>query len=793
MYISVERSYELDKVVKGNEVALRSFIANVLCSQFPDKLAFKSALQSINITEDIIYSRRFMGKIKGFICKSDTIFEVITDINKAASSRVYDNDVLYISEIIDLLLIFFNSHFSDKSIANKFTSIEEFHYCCSLYHKVRNDLSHPGSRPINEQDANKVLYFIDNLINTLPDDFFWFQSKSDIKDNINKYHNMLLKKPLVFSNLNYINSNHKRLLCRDNIIADLYESLLGNDTRKRLAGSVVLYGYGGVGKTAITSEFLYRIERDKLDGAYQDIDFLLFFSSKDEYLKENKTTGQLYLDSVKPEFSTCEELVSLICNSLGIERSSDLIEVTHRGIIAIDNLENIDPKERKEIINLIKSLPRNFQFIVTSRNEEACEEKFHIEEFTDDNIGKTFIADMIEVEGLNINLPEDKISLILGASKGNALIIVQILNIINRGVSSFNEIISDLNSMKSKNTEMIANFMYKNTFDSALRYLEKAGFPITLLLQIISLYDEKIELYSISKLTKLGVSDTEHVCHYLLERLILKKSGEYYELNDFAKKFVFIKLMPDRFQHANLIDKIATHKNRMTKKLKNLESTVGKNKVLHDIVAEWQPNNYIDKIVIAELFSLYGEAIKHVGKRNYIEFEKCLNEFDEHTFITNHPYVPLQKARLLKEGLKKLDIDESKTILQIESLYEESLASIEYDYRNLIGTSPHSSLLMFFGIFLSQQMKQYSRSIRYLEDSRKYRRDNIDKGWFITSNYLSVALQHKFEETNDTAYNDQLRKVYKSVIKQKNKAIGIKFDVSIYENKFKYILNKNNK
>ncbi len=133
-------------------------------------------------------------------------------------------------------------------------------------------------------------------------------------------------------------------------------------------------------------------------------------------------------------------------------------------------------------------------------------------------------------------------------------------------------------------------------------------------------------------------------------------------------------------------------------------------------------------------------------------------------------------------------MDSAKTISQIESLYEESLASIEYDYRNLIGTSPHSSLLMFFGVFLSQKMQQYSRSIRCLEDARKYKGETIDNGWFITSNYLSVALEKKYKETNDKAYNDQLRKVYKSVVENRRKAQKTKFNVSQYENKFKYIL-----
>lgn len=70
---------------------------------------------------------------------------------------------------------------------------------------------------------------------------------------------------------------------------------------------------------------------------------------------------------------------------------------------------------------------------------------------------------------------------------------------------------------------MIANFMYKNTFDTALKYLKKAGHPIDEIMQIISLYDEKIELYSLHKLTKIDISQAEIICNYLLERLILKK------------------------------------------------------------------------------------------------------------------------------------------------------------------------------------------------------------------------------------------------------------------------------
>ena len=758
-----------------------------MLAAYPNKTKFSEVISSISISEELIYSRRFKNKLRVLSPKSDSIFELLSDCKKSLETKCFDNDVPYVSQILDLLLIFFNSHFSEELIVKDFSSIEEFHFCCTIYHQSRNDLSHPASRPTTMVDANKIIYFIENVLGSLENKYFWFATKKSIKESIKQYRTIESGNSPKYHNLNQASSTHKSLLCRDNVLQNLYDCIIGSHVRNRLAGSVVLYGYGGVGKTAITTEFLYRLLRDKLDGKHSNIDYLLFYTSKDEYLRENKTTGQLYIDNARPEFSTAKELKSLICASLEIEEIEEIANINQsigRGIIAIDNIESIVESERNKILDLIKLLPRSVQFIVTSRNEEQCEEKIHVEEFKNNELGLTFIKEVIDSENFNVDLDEPKLCEILNMSKGNALIIVQALNIISRGVSSFPELTISLESMKSKNTEMIANFMYKNTFDSALKYLEKQKYPIVTLMQVISLYDERIELYSISKLTKLGISDTERICNYLQERLIVRKTGEYYELNEFAKKFVFIKLLPDRFVLVNLKDKINTHKARIKEKLQGLSHTLGKNKVLHNIVNDWQPRNYIDKIIIAELFALYGDAIKCVARNDFATYMKYLSDFEEHSFITNHPYVALQRARLLKEGLKKFKKNEEQVVVQIESSYEAAIEAIEYDYRYLIGTLPHSSLLMFFGVFLSQQLKEYSRSIRHLEESKTYRGDVIDYGWFITCNYLSTAYEQKYIESKDTAYLSQLRKLIKEVISNSTYASKTKFNVSTYKRNF---------
>ncbi|WP_199455844.1 MULTISPECIES: hypothetical protein [unclassified Marinobacter] len=570
MYISVEQAQELDKIVKSNEVALRSFISDVIISKHEDKDSFKSSLENIAISDELIYSRRFSAKLKSFIRDNEKVFSILIECRKSLLNKHYNNDVPYVSEIIDLLLIYFNSYFHNKNLTKEFSSVEEFHYCCTLYHQVRNNLSHPASRPITKVDASKVIYFIKNLLSTLDGKYYWYCSKEKIKSDIKKYVGINIGNQPRHINLSSAKSTHKNLICRDDIITDLYECLLGSDIRRRLAGSIVLYGYGGVGKTAITTEFLYRVLRDKADGYFEDLEFLLFYSSKDEYLRENKTTGELYIDTAKPEFSTLEELQELICKSLRFSELEEMEKTDLRGIIAIDNIENIGNVEKNKIIEYIKSLPRTIQFIITSRNEEQCEEKIHIKEFGSDEVGYQFVSTLIESEGFNIGIDREGIFEILQASKGNALIILQVLNILSRDVSTFDQVVKSLFSMRSKNTEMIANFMYKNTFDSALKYLNDAGYPVIKVLQVISLYDERIELYSISRLTKTEISDAERLCNYLLERLILNKSGEYYELNEFAKRFVFIKLLPDRFELSNLKENIKQHKERMNQKLTEL-------------------------------------------------------------------------------------------------------------------------------------------------------------------------------------------------------------------------------
>lgn len=780
MYITKAQEDKLQWVINKSEVALRSFISEIIINAYSTSSDFKSQLEKIIITDDVIFSRRLNAKISELIRNYDAIYKTIVTCHNNYTTHKYDNDVPYISSLIDLIMVLFNKHFSNESLIKQFPSIEDFLYSCSLYHKLRNNFSHPASYLTPISDANKALTFIEHTLTGIDAKYFWFCDKNDIEKGVKEYKKISYSDDNFKNNLNRAKASHKVLIGRDEELSTLSRSILGDEHSIRLAGSVVLYGYGGVGKTALTLEFLQKLLKDKKDGNYDNIDFILFYSSKDEYLKSNYSTGELYIDDSKPEFKSFNELQNLIKKDLVIDDLGLISDKYSGGVIAIDNIENLSSQEKEEIFAFIKRMPRTIQFIITSRNEEPCEEKINIQEFITNDKGRRFIQEIIESEILNVSLFATQIDRLLDLSKGNSLIIIQVLNSLNRRVVEFDTVINSLASYNSKDAEIISNFMYKNTFDSAFSALEQKRMPVKDVVILISLYNEKIDLYSVSKLAKIDVPVSERLCNFLCERLILNKSGEFYELNEFAKRFVFIKLMPDRFQLSDLKDKIKTHKEKIKKTLTDVDATLNANKRLRENVNEWQPKNYIDKMIIAQTFDLYGKAKDCVRRKDRIEYDKVLKEMQEHSMVTNHPYVPVQFARILKDAYMLFHKNSNETLDVIEKNYEQAIESIEYDYRYLINTKAYYSLLMLYGIFLCERRNAYSRAIRYLEDARDGFDKSMKEPWFICCNYLSKSYLKLFQETNNGAYKDQLIKTFYSVKTLSNARPSKKMDVSRY-------------
>lgn len=141
-----------------------------------------------------------------------------------------------------------------------------------------------------------------------------------------------------------------------------------------------------------------------------------------------------------------------------------------KGLIVIDNIENLNEVDKELIFEFIKKVPRTIQFVLTSRNEEPCEDKINIKEFKEIDSGLTFINEFIKVNDLQIDLTETQKKDLVTSSKGNTLIIVLALQLVDHG-NNIETIISDLNNIEGPNINMIADFMYKNTINQTINKL----------------------------------------------------------------------------------------------------------------------------------------------------------------------------------------------------------------------------------------------------------------------------------------------------------------------------------
>lgn len=789
MYLSVSKTFSLDEIIKSFEVGFRSFIAHKLKNKYSNKDEFKSALivlESKNLASAAIFSKKNQAKIKKLKSGSDEFYKTICDCYDSYINKTYSNNVPYVSNLIDYINLFYNECFSEKKLLNGFLSLEEFHFNCSEFLRIRNSLSHPASSKILTTEAGSVLTFVNRLCNNIDDNFFWYVSKEDIQKNIECYYVALSPSTIKVDNLNQIVSFHKKVVCRDDELTKLNEYIIGKNSYCRVAGSVVLFGYGGVGKTALVIDFLHNLirvlkdERDKYN-----FDFILFYSSKDEYLKQGLTSGELYIDRGKAQIDDFESFKSLLFDDLEINTIDECGSKYSGGIVVIDNIENLGNEEKNKFFEFIKETPRNIQFIITSRNEEPCEEKLHIKEFRSHEKGAQFINEYIQSEGLSLEFESSQLHALIDSSKGNTLILVQCLAGLNEGTISLDEVISNLENIKSKSVEVIADFMYKNTFERAISDLECQGFDPKTVIRVMSLYEEKIDLYSISKLSKIDIGSAESICQHLLKKLIINKSGEYYSINEFANSFIFIKLLPSNYETNNILSLIRDHKSKMSETLESLKQKCSGNSKIKIIMDDWKPRNYIDRIVIAEAFETFNKIIQPLKRKDIPTVNRILSEYSAIELVTNHPYIRFQKARIYRQCLNLFKGDEYEgTINNICRSYDDAIEAIHFSHPFIRGTKSHGAVLMLYGIFLGTVLKDNSRSIRNLEEAAEIFIQKKEKNYFTTLNYLVLSCVHKHNETNDPAFKHKYQKAIKSILEHKELAKSCGFEVRRFERKF---------
>ena len=193
----------------------------------------------------------------------DKIYNLLKDVSNSTIEQDYDDiDVPYVSQLINIIMLFF-TELDEMNTLEDYDNVEEFIYKCSLYNRIRNDLSHPASRKILRIESSHVLTFIIRTIKILDDNYFWYSNKNDIEKEIDKYYKEENNKTLKFDNLRNMNVTHQKTICREKELEKLKDLIVGTTEYARVSGSTVVYGYGGVGKTALIVDFIYNIIKEQ--------------------------------------------------------------------------------------------------------------------------------------------------------------------------------------------------------------------------------------------------------------------------------------------------------------------------------------------------------------------------------------------------------------------------------------------------------------------------------------------------------------------------------------------------
>lgn len=123
MYIAQSQEDKLHWLINKSEVALRSFIADIIIKNYPTEPQFKSHLEQIKISDDIVFSKRLKSKIAEIIKNSTKVYQAINICHQNLTSKKYNNDVPYVSFLFDLIMVFFNKNFAgEKLIKNSLRS-----------------------------------------------------------------------------------------------------------------------------------------------------------------------------------------------------------------------------------------------------------------------------------------------------------------------------------------------------------------------------------------------------------------------------------------------------------------------------------------------------------------------------------------------------------------------------------------------------------------------------------------------------------------------------------------------
>ncbi len=736
MYLTIKQHDMFRTLLMGFEIPFRAYIAKTVTHAHVSDNDFETAMKAKNklITPS---SPQFLRDILPKACKNGTLKQTYAKFVTATTStdEIVTTDIeVPMVGALNLATFALTELFSD--LYALFGSYNMFCDNAEAYRYARNKLDHPGCRTLEDSHLVPVLSFVKDICIYLDDIYFLQKTKSQLLAEVTALQQRRTSIPVPIHNFSEMPYGESRIVCRDFEIQRIKNFVYGKPEDLRKQHSLCIYGYGGVGKTALILETMKQIVRDVQDqttvNEYEP-KYMLFFSAKKRKLTLSPETGKFTEQQMRSHFESTEELIDLILAALSIPNFRKFHD---EGIIVVDNLETLSLEERQKLKVFIETqTPSEMQFILTSRNSEEYETNYKLAGFDSEN-GKKFIAEYGSENSLDIAVTDSDIEQLIALAKGNTLVLVLSLRRLSKrlstvaslkaefsSINAWKRLRSTLSQTPSNTYEVVAEFMYKDTFEHIeATFKENAELFYKVLKVFAVIQDDSTDINTICLLTRESYPNVEAVMDVLCNFLILEKKDTQYSLNAFAEKYIVGRFLPDSDTFERLSKDITSRQRQVRDALEQLAADMEDRSSLGVIMKDWAIYTDVDRITAAKMYNLYGTVRETCVSASKFKATAVLEDFikecNEAESITAHPFVKYQKARILQK-VDSSNIFAQKHTEEIRKSFSDAIYAIKTieQYAGIQQTKSYASLLWLLGQYLSD-INDLPNAIRYLEESK---------------------------------------------------------------------------
>lgn len=736
MYLTIKQHDMFRTLLMGFEIPFRAYIADIVTASYSKDAFFETAMiakksllspSSPQLLKDLlpkaIASHTLKPTYQKFVTATTSVDEIVTS----------DIDLPMVGAL-NLVTFALTEHFG--SLYSLFASYNAYCDLAEKYRYARNKLNHPGCRTLEDAHLVPVLSYVKDICVFLDEKYFLQKTRAQILGDVTTLQQRKIRIPVPKNNFAEMPYGESRIVCREIEIERIKNFVYGHPEDLRKQHSLCIYGYGGVGKTAVVLESLKQIVRDLQDDTttneYQP-QYILFFSAKQRKLDFSTETGKLIEQGIRCHFHSADELIKLILSELEIDT---LKKFRDDGLIIIDNLETLPMEERQLVKEFVeKQTPSQMQFVLTSRNSEEYETNFKLAGF-DTDVGKEFIDSYIEENALDIALSNEEKEQLLVLAQGNTLVLVLSLRRLSKklatveglktefsNANAWKLLRSSLSTTPSNAYEVVSEFMYKDTFEHIEVTFQENKERFYKVLKVFAVIrSASTDINTICLLTSEDYPTVEAIIDVLCNYLIIEKRDTQYSLNSFAEKYIVGRFLPDAETYNELSIQIASRQREVSRSLAQLQEDIKNRPQLGKIMRDWQINTDIDRITAAKMYQMYGD-VKHEcdnsGRYKVTgALEDALKECEKSERLTAHPFSKYQRARILQM------VDVSNILAEqhsdtIKTSFSDAIYAIKtvQQYSSIQQTKSYASLLWLYGQYLSDT-KDYASSIRFLEESK---------------------------------------------------------------------------